>query len=105
MFDKSGKNDFSSQVLFLMVTYRYSETGKGNVTADALGDCLRACGQNPTNAQVRELAGGNRQFNFDQFLTILKRPGGFDAVGSHDEFNSAFAVTFPRSVCIVCLKG
>jgi Ca2+-binding EF-hand superfamily protein len=33
----------------------FDKRGNGRVTVDSLGDLLRACGQNPTIAEIREL--------------------------------------------------
>ena len=33
----------------------FDKRGNGRVTRDSLGDLLRACGQNPTIAEIREL--------------------------------------------------
>ena len=36
----------------------YDKRGNGRVTLDSLGDLLRACGQNPTLAEIRDLEKG-----------------------------------------------
>lgn len=33
----------------------FDKRGNGRVTADSLGDLLRACGQNPTLSEIQEL--------------------------------------------------
>jgi Ca2+-binding EF-hand superfamily protein len=33
----------------------FDKRGNGRVTLDSLGDLLRACGQNPTLAEIRDL--------------------------------------------------
>ena len=33
----------------------FDKRGNGRVTADSLGDLLRACGQNPTLSEVKDL--------------------------------------------------
>lgn len=35
----------------------FDKRGTGRVSIDSLGDLLRACGQNPTLAEIRELEG------------------------------------------------
>ena len=35
----------------------FDKRGTGRVQNDALGDLLRACGQNPTLAEIRDLEG------------------------------------------------
>ena len=35
----------------------FDKRGNGRVSLDSLGDLLRACGQNPTLAEIRELEG------------------------------------------------
>lgn len=36
----------------------FDKKGNGRVSAESLGDLLRACGQNPTLAEIRELQKG-----------------------------------------------
>jgi Ca2+-binding EF-hand superfamily protein len=36
----------------------FDKRGTGRVTSDALGDLLRACGQNPTLAEISDLEKG-----------------------------------------------
>lgn len=43
----------------------FDKRGNGRVTLDSLGDLLRACGQNPTLTEVRDLektVGGDCEF-------------------------------------------
>ena len=44
----------------------FDKRGNGRVTLDSLGDLLRACGQNPTLAEIRDLeknVGGDCESN------------------------------------------
>jgi len=44
----------------------YDKRGNGRVSLDSLGDLLRACGQNPTLAEIADLektAGGDCTYN------------------------------------------
>ena len=38
----------------------FDKRGTGRVDIDSLGDLLRACGQNPTLAEINDLKGGMR---------------------------------------------
>ncbi|KAF2433534.1 myosin regulatory light chain cdc4 [Tothia fuscella] len=71
----------------------FDKRGTGRVTIDSLGDLLRACGQNPTLAEIADLektAGGD--FDFDTFSRILNRPGGFRDPGDPEEYTRGFQV-------------
>ncbi|AEO66372.1 uncharacterized protein THITE_2114436 [Thermothielavioides terrestris NRRL 8126] len=71
----------------------FDTRGVGRVVLDKLGDLLRACGQNPTLAEIRELektVGG--EFDFETFQRILNRPGGFRDPGEPEEYCRGFQV-------------
>ncbi|KAI0458594.1 myosin regulatory light chain cdc4 [Xylaria longipes] len=71
----------------------FDKRGTGRVTLDSLGDLLRACGQNPTLAEIRDLersVGG--EFDFETFSKILNRPGGFRDPGEPEEYCRGFQV-------------
>ncbi|KAI1133216.1 Metalloprotease [Nemania abortiva] len=71
----------------------FDKRGNGRVTLDSLGDLLRACGQNPTLAEIRDLersVGG--EFDFETFSKILNRPGGFRDPGEPEEYCRGFQV-------------
>ncbi|KAJ2975485.1 hypothetical protein NUW58_g8342 [Xylaria curta] len=100
----------------------FDKRGNGRVTLDSLGDLLRACGQNPTLAEIRDLersVGGeskrtsqweNRRsqrallfrsgvnmdsffaVDFETFSKILNRPGGFRDPGEPEEYCRGFQV-------------
>ncbi|KAJ6264260.1 Calmodulin [Drechslerella dactyloides] len=71
----------------------FDKKGTGRVPISSLGDLLRACGQNPTNAEVEELAGSVKSdFDFETFLKILNRPGGFRDPGDPEEYVRGFQV-------------
>ncbi|KAF9130313.1 hypothetical protein BGW39_003238 [Mortierella sp. 14UC] len=75
----------------------FDRKGNGTIESSSLGDLLRALGQNPTQAQVRELVAeadpsGTRVINFDTFLKVLMRPDGFKPAGSYNEFINGFKV-------------
>jgi metallopeptidase MepB len=47
----------------------YDKRGNGRVALDSLGDLLRACGQNPTLAEIRDLekqVGGDCKMKFSK---------------------------------------
>ncbi|KAL0472456.1 myosin regulatory light chain cdc4 [Neurospora intermedia] len=71
----------------------FDKRGNGRVALDSLGDLLRACGQNPTLAEIRELeknVGGD--FDFETFQRVLNRPGGFRDPGEPEEYCRGFQV-------------
>ncbi|KAK3705588.1 myosin II light chain [Vermiconidia calcicola] len=71
----------------------FDKRGNGRVSLDSLGDLLRACGQNPTLAEIRDLeaqVGGD--FDFDSFTRVLNRPGGFRDPGEPEEYCRGFQV-------------
>ncbi|KAJ1723618.1 myosin II light chain [Coemansia erecta] len=79
----------------------FDRTGGGTIPSSSLGTLLRALGQNPTEADVHELIGDidpaseSKGINFDSFVRIVMRPGGFSSANSEDslnEFVQAFQV-------------
>ncbi|ROW16757.1 hypothetical protein VPNG_01604 [Cytospora leucostoma] len=71
----------------------FDKHGNGRVTLSNLGDLLRACGQNPTQNEIRELeksVGGD--FDFETFQRVLNRPGGFRDPGEPEEYCRGFQV-------------
>lgn len=94
----------------------FDKKGNQRVPVSSLGDLLRACGQNPTLAEVDELVRGIKidcelcilKFegacsdsmpyadcfivDFDSFLKILNRPNGFRDPGEPEEFVRGFQV-------------
>ncbi|OAD71097.1 calmodulin [Phycomyces blakesleeanus NRRL 1555(-)] len=69
----------------------YDKKGNSTVSSSNLGDLLRGLGQNPTQAEVRELV-KSVDIDFGTFLTILTRPDGFRPAGSSQEFIQGFQV-------------
>ncbi|KAI1911700.1 myosin II light chain [Ophidiomyces ophidiicola] len=71
----------------------FDKRGTGRVTLESLGDLLRACGQNPTLAEIRDLEKGiGGDFDFDAFQKVLNRPGGFRDPGEPEEYCRGFQV-------------
>lgn len=98
----------------------FDKRGNGRVQLDSLGDLLRACGQNPTLAEIRDLegqVGGDCKplsptpipcrtrghaprdianafgtVDFDSFTRVLNRPGGFRDPGEPEEYCRGFQV-------------
>jgi len=71
----------------------FDKRGNGRVTLESLGDLLRACGQNPTLAEIKDLersVGGD--FDFETFSKVLNRPGGFREPVDIDEYVRGFQV-------------
>ncbi|KAI8457037.1 hypothetical protein BY996DRAFT_4635779 [Phakopsora pachyrhizi] len=71
----------------------FDKKGTGHISKDRLGDLLRALGQNPTQAEVAELAASApSNIDFATFQAILNRPGGFAPAGTADDFIRGFRV-------------
>jgi len=71
----------------------FDKRGNGRVPTTTLGDLLRACGQNPTLAEIVELEKPiGVDFDFDTFMRILNRPGGFREPGEPQEYARGFQV-------------
>jgi Ca2+-binding EF-hand superfamily protein len=89
----------------------FDKRGTGKVSLESLGDLLRACGQNPTLAEIADLeksiggdcelllASGSRcskltilLVDFESFLKVLNRPGGFREPGEPEEYCRGFQV-------------
>ncbi|MCJ1353192.1 MAG: hypothetical protein MMC33_003177 [Icmadophila ericetorum] len=71
----------------------FDKRGNGRVALASLGDLLRACGQNPTLAEISDLeksVGGD--FDFEAFQRVLNRPGGFRDPGRPEEYCKGFQV-------------
>ncbi|EEQ29443.1 myosin regulatory light chain cdc4 [Microsporum canis CBS 113480] len=65
----------------------FDKRGTGRVALESLGDLLRACGQNPTLAEISDLEKGiGGDFDFDAFSKVLNRPGGFRDPGEPEEY-------------------
>lgn len=64
----------------------FDKKGTGRVPRESLGDLLRALGQNPTQAEVAELASkAPAEIDFNTFNSILNRPNGFKPAGTAGE--------------------
>jgi len=71
----------------------FDKRGNGRVDRGALGDLLRACGQNPTLAEIADLERGvGNDFDFETFSKILNRPGGFREPFDIEEYIRGFQV-------------
>lgn len=71
----------------------FDKRGNGRVDRAALGDLLRACGQNPTLAEIADLERGvGTDFDFETFSKILNRPGGFREPFDIEEYIRGFQV-------------
>ncbi|THH01008.1 hypothetical protein EW026_g1599 [Hermanssonia centrifuga] len=71
----------------------FDKKGTGAVPREVLGDLLRALGQNPTQAEVRDIVdNAPRDVDYKTFLTILNRPDGFKPAGTPEEFIRGFQV-------------
>ncbi|WFD39909.1 myosin II light chain [Malassezia japonica] len=71
----------------------FDKKGSGSIESAHLGDLLRALGQNPTQAEVKELTqNAPAQIDFPTFVQILNRPNGFKPAGTPEEFVRGFQV-------------
>ncbi|OLY82053.1 Calmodulin [Smittium mucronatum] len=80
----------------------FDRTGDGRVPLSSVGTILRALNQNPTEAELREITGeispsddDSKTVDFEEFLKILLRPGGFKSITNEsalNEFVQAFQV-------------
>ncbi|TQS36382.1 hypothetical protein Golomagni_03171, partial [Golovinomyces magnicellulatus] len=71
----------------------FDKRGTQRVQQECLGDLLRACGQNPTLAEIKELEKNvGDEFDFETFSKILNRPGGFRDPGEPEEYCRGFQV-------------
>jgi len=76
----------------------FDKKGTQTVSSDNLGDLIRALGQNPTQAEVRDIVAslgsekGEVDIDFGTFLTVLTRPNGFKSAGTAQEFIQGFQV-------------
>ncbi|KAJ9086458.1 myosin II light chain, variant 2 [Entomophthora muscae] len=74
----------------------FDKTGNGTIHCSSVGELLRALCQNPTEAELREILSNlpdqTGSLDFDTFLSILQRPGGFKPAGEVDDFVQAFQV-------------
>ncbi|EEB05228.1 myosin II light chain [Schizosaccharomyces japonicus yFS275] len=71
----------------------FDRHGTGLIPKSSIGDLLRACGQNPTLAEIAEIESTlPAEVNMDEFLNVLNRPHGFDMPGDPEEFVKGFQV-------------
>ncbi|CAG8616267.1 1369_t:CDS:2 [Ambispora gerdemannii] len=71
----------------------FDKKGNGTISSEALGDLLRALGQNPTEAEVGELVKkAGKEISYDAFLEILNRPNGFAPAGTYQDFIEGFLI-------------
>ncbi|KAJ2078298.1 myosin II light chain [Coemansia sp. RSA 988] len=71
----------------------FDRRGNGEVPLPSVGTLLRALGQNPTEAEVQKItsdinpSGNAEGVDFDGFVKIVMRPGGFNSANSEASFN------------------
>lgn len=72
----------------------FDKKGDGKIPAGSLGDMLRAVGQNPTLAEIRDLENGlgSSTFNYDTFVKVVNRPDGFKPLGQPEDYIRGFQV-------------
>ena len=73
----------------------FDKSGKGCIPAKTVGDLLRALGQNPTLAEIKELLKDldeDHPIKFEEFVKLLNRPDGWKVKGTLEEFIQGFQV-------------
>uniref|UniRef100_A0A060SWF5 ARAD1A04180p n=1 Tax=Blastobotrys adeninivorans TaxID=409370 RepID=A0A060SWF5_BLAAD len=71
----------------------FDKKGTGRIPAEALGDLLRAVGQNPTLAEIDDLERTvSGEFDFETFVKIVNRPDGFRSLGQPEDYVRGFQV-------------
>lgn len=71
----------------------FDKRGTGRIPPEALGDLLRAVGQNPTLGEIDELERSlSGDFDFDTFSKIVNRPDGFKSLGEPEDYIRGFQV-------------
>lgn len=113
-------NDHQASTNYREAFQLFDKRGNGRVDRGALGDLLRACGQNPTLAEITDLERGvgadctftftsdppashdcpipakqhtnTATVDFDTFSKILNRPGGFREPFDIEEYIRGFQV-------------
>lgn len=72
----------------------FDRKGDGHIPREKLGDMLRAVGQNPTQAEVSDLAAKlpKDTFTYAEFVEVVNRPNGFKSVGDVDDYIRGFQV-------------
>ncbi|CAO3566181.1 unnamed protein product [Mortierella alpina] len=75
----------------------YDRKGTGSIAASDLGSLLRAIGQNPSEAEIKELINqAEPTLSFDAFSKIALRADGFKPAGTVDELVEGFKVFDPK---------
>ena len=71
----------------------FDKRGTGRIPPEALGDLLRAIGQNPTLGEIDELERSvGSDFDFETFVKIVTRPDGFKDLGEPEDYVRGFQV-------------
>ncbi|KAG5366604.1 Myosin regulatory light chain cdc4 [Yarrowia sp. B02] len=71
----------------------FDKKGTGKIPAEALGDLLRAVGQNPTLAEIDDLKQSiPAEFDYETFSKIVNRPSGFKSLGEPEDYIRGFQV-------------
>lgn len=89
ILDNNSQSDAEYKEAFAL----FDKKGTGTISRESLGDLLRALGQNPTQAEVADLANAApKDIDYASFLNILNRPNGFKPAGTPEEFIRGFQV-------------
>ncbi|GAO47267.1 EF-hand [Saitoella complicata NRRL Y-17804] len=71
----------------------FDKHGNGHIEPSRLPDLLRACGQNPTQAECDDVVESVKgEVDYPTFLEILNRPDGFRPIGEASDFVRGFQV-------------
>ncbi|KAF9927725.1 hypothetical protein BGZ67_007352 [Mortierella alpina] len=75
----------------------YDRKGTGSISSNDLGSLLRAIGQNPSEAEIKELINqAEATLSFDAFSKIALRADGFKPAGTVDQLVEGFKVFDPK---------
>lgn len=71
----------------------FDKKGQNTIPRSSIGDILRACGQNPTLAEISDIeAVLPAELSYDAFQKVLNRPDGFKPKGDVEDFVRGFQV-------------
>ncbi|KAF9344034.1 hypothetical protein BGX26_004886 [Mortierella sp. AD094] len=87
----------------------FDRKGSGNVATSSLGDLLRSVGQNPTQAEIQELAAqadpsATGVVSYDAFTKVALRIDGFKPAGTVDQLVDGFKTFDPENTGSISAK-
>ncbi|KAF9154659.1 hypothetical protein BGX20_004621, partial [Mortierella sp. AD010] len=87
----------------------FDRKGSGNVATSSLGDLLRSINQNPTQAEIQELAAqadpsGTGVISYDAFTKVALRVDGFKPAATTDQLVDGFKAFDPENTGTISAK-